>query len=72
MNRSRGVIDCFCGTGTSIIAAEKLGKIGYGIELDPKYCDVIINRWQDFTGEKAVLQSSGKTFDDLKAENEAA
>lgn len=65
MNRSRGVVDCFCGTGTSIIAAEKLGKIGYGIEIDPKYCDVIIKRWQDFTGQKAIHAETGKAFDEL-------
>lgn len=65
MNRSRGVVDCFCGTGTTIIAAEKLGKIGYGIEIDPKYCDVIIKRWQDFTGQKAIHAETGKAFDEL-------
>lgn len=65
MNRSRGVVDCFCGTGTSIIAAEKLGKIGYGIEIDPKYCDVIVKRWQDFTGQKAIHAETGKAFDEL-------
>jgi DNA modification methylase len=64
MNRSRGVVDCFCGTGTTIIAAEKLGKIGYGIELDPKYVDVIIKRWQDFTGQKAIHAETGKLFDE--------
>jgi DNA modification methylase len=63
MNRSRGVVDCFCGTGTTIIAAEKLGKIGYGIEIDPKYVDVIIKRWQDFTGQKAVHAETGEAFD---------
>jgi DNA modification methylase len=63
MNRSKGIVDCFCGTGTSIIAAEKLGKIGYGIEIDPKYCDVIIKRWQDYTGEQATHEATGKTFD---------
>jgi DNA modification methylase len=62
MNRSRGVVDCFCGTGTTIIAAEKLGKIGYGIEIDPKYVDVIVKRWQDFTGQKAVHAETGETF----------
>jgi len=66
MNRSRGVVDCFCGTGTTIIAAEKLGKIGYGIEIDPKYCDVIVKRWQDFTGKQAVLESTGKTYTDME------
>jgi len=66
MNRSRGVVDCFCGTGTTIIAAENLGKIGYGIELDPKYCDVIINRWQDYTGQEAIHEESGKTYRDIQ------
>jgi DNA modification methylase len=64
MNRSRGVVDCFCGTGTTIIAAEKLGKIGYGIEIDPKYVDVIVKRWQDFTGQKAIHAETGEAFDD--------
>jgi DNA modification methylase len=63
MNRSRGVVDCFCGTGTTIIAAEKLGKIGYGIEIDPKYVDVIVKRWQEFTGQKAIHAETGEPFD---------
>ena len=51
------VVDCFCGTGTSIIASEKLGRICYGMELDPAYCDVIIERWEKYTGETASLLS---------------
>lgn len=47
------VIDCFCGTGTTIIAAEQLGRKCFGMELDPNYCDVIIDRWEEFTGKKA-------------------
>ena len=66
MNKSRGLVDCFCGTGTSIIAAEKLGRIGYGIEIDPKYVDVIVQRWQDFTGKKAIHEKTNKTFDEMK------
>lgn len=49
--------DCFGGTGTTLIAAEKLGKKAYLMELDPKYCDVIVKRWEDFTGKKATLLS---------------
>ena len=49
------VLDTFCGSGTSFIACEQLGRICYGLELDPKYCDVIIKRWETLTGEKAVL-----------------
>lgn len=65
MNRSRGAVDCFAGTGTTIIAAEKLGRDGRGIELSPAYCDVTIRRWQDFTGQKAVLEGDGRTFDEV-------
>ena len=72
MNRCRGVVDCFLGTGTTIIAAEKLGRDGRGIELSPAYVDVSIKRWQNFTGQQATLQSTGQTYDELKAQREAA
>ena len=49
------ILDTFGGTGTTMIAAEKLSRKSYLIELDPKYCDVIVKRWEDFTGKKAVL-----------------
>jgi DNA modification methylase len=68
MNRSRGVVDCCCGTGTTIIAAEKLGKDGCGIELSPSYCDVIVTRWQKFTGQTATLRGDGRSFDEIAAE----
>lgn len=64
--------DAFGGTGTTMIACEKLGRTNYTMELDPKYCDVIIKRWQDFTGKQAIHESSGKTFDELKAQQEEA
>jgi len=47
------ILDLFLGSGSTLIAAEKSGRTCYGIELDPKYVDVIIDRWQKFTGEKA-------------------
>lgn len=47
------VIDCFGGTGTTMIAAEQLGRKAYLMELDPRYCDVIIARWEKFTGRTA-------------------
>lgn len=50
-----GVFDPFVGGGTSIIAAEKLGRRCYGMEISPAYCDIILQRWEDFTGEKAQL-----------------
>ena len=61
------VLDSFGGSGTTLIACEKLNRKAYLMELDPKYCDVIVKRWQEFTGKKAVLESSGKTYDELKS-----
>ena len=49
------VLDLFLGSGSTLIACEKTGRKCYGMELDPKYCDVIIKRWEDFTGKKAEL-----------------
>lgn len=49
------VLDLFGGTGTTLIACEQLGRKCYMMELDPHYCDVIISRWENYTGEKAVL-----------------
>ena len=47
------VLDLFGGSGSTLIAAERLKREAYLMELDPKYCDVIIKRWEDFTGNKA-------------------
>jgi len=49
------LLDLFLGSGSTLIAAEKTGRKCYGMELDPKYCDVIVKRWEDFTGKKAEL-----------------
>lgn len=51
----QAVYDPFLGSGTTLIAAETEGRVCYGMELDPVYCDVIVKRWGDFTGEDAVL-----------------
>lgn len=48
------VLDTFLGSGTTLMAAEQTGRVCYGSEMDPVYCDVIIRRWEDFTGQKAV------------------
>lgn len=48
------VLDLFGGSGTTILACEQLGRIGYSMELDPKYCDVIVKRWEELTGKKAT------------------
>jgi site-specific DNA-methyltransferase (adenine-specific) len=54
-NEFRNVLDLFGGSGSTLIACEQMGKVCYAMELDPKYVDVIIDRWEQFTGEKAVL-----------------
>ena len=75
LNNTKGkdrVLDSFGGSGTTAIAAEKHGRDALLMELDPKYCDVIITRWQDFTGQTATLESTGQAFGELKAERVAA
>ena len=64
-NSSKGqdvVIDVFGGSGSTLIACEKTNRYCRMMELDPKYCDVIVKRWEEFTGKEAVLESSGKTY----------
>lgn len=56
------VLDLFGGSGTTAIAAEKNGRHARLMELDPKYVDVIVKRWQEFTGQRAVLESTGEAF----------
>lgn len=59
------VLDPFGGSGTTLIAAEKTGRLARMIELDPKYVDVIVRRWQDWTGKQATRSDDGMAFDDL-------
>ncbi len=63
--RGEIVLDGFLGSGSTLLAAERVGRICYGIEIDPLYVDVAIQRWQRYTGEKATLQSTGKTYDEV-------
>ncbi len=56
----------FAGTGPQFIAAESTGRRCFGLELEPKYCDVIVRRWQKFTGREATLEGSGATFEHVK------
>lgn len=69
-NSSRGgdlVLDLFGGSGSTLIACEKTGRHARLMELDPRYCDVIVKRWQDFTGQPARLGESDMTFADIEA-----
>lgn len=64
-NNADIVLDLFGGSGSTLIAAEKSARKCYLMELDPKYCDVIIQRWQEFTGQNAVHLNSNKTYNEL-------
>jgi len=73
LNNTKGgdiVLDSFGGSGTTLIAAEKNARVARLMELDPKYCDVIIKRWQDFTGKIAVHAETGKPFAEVTNGNE--
>ena len=60
--RGELVLDPFLGSGTTVIAAERTGRVCYGLELDPKYVDTIVRRWEAFTGKSATLQRTGESF----------
>src|SRR6202040_1538760 len=61
------ILDPFMGSGTTILAAERVGRRGYGLEIDPLYVDAAIRRWQDFTKQDAILKATGQTFDEVAA-----
>ena len=65
------VLDVFMGSGTTLLAAEKVGRRAYGVECDPGYIDVCIRRWEAYTRQQAVLDNDGRTFDEIAAERAA-
>jgi DNA modification methylase len=65
------VLDPFGGSGTTLIAAEKSGRVARLIELDPKYVDVIVRRWQEFTGKTATREADGHSFDQAASDSSA-
>jgi DNA modification methylase len=65
------VLDPFGGSGTTLIAAEKSGRVARLMELDPRYVDVIVRRWQERTGKTATRESDGVAFDQLDANSDA-
>ena len=72
-NSSKGrdtVLDPFGGSGTTLIACEKTGRQARLIELEPKYCDVIIRRWQEFSGKEAALADGGQSFREIAVERQ--
>jgi len=64
------VLDLFGGSGSTLLACEKNNRFAYLMELDLRFCDVIIKRWQDFTGREAVHAETGKTYNEMKAERD--
>jgi DNA modification methylase len=64
----QAVYDPFCGSGTTVIAAEMTGRVCHAVELDPAYVDVAVKRWQEFTGRQARHEESCRSFDEVAAE----
>ena len=62
------VLDAFAGSGTTLVAAERTGRRGYGIELDPLYCDVIVRRLAKISGVEAIHVETGKSLTKMAAE----
>jgi hypothetical protein len=69
--RGELVYDPFLGSGTTLAVAELTERVCYGLELDPKYADVIVQRWQSLSNKKATLEGDGRTFDELAHERQA-
>ena len=62
------VLDSFLGSGTTLLAAERTGRICHGIELDPRYVDTAVRRWQSLTGKAGIAAATGHSFSDLEQE----
>lgn len=67
----QAIYEPFLGSGTTLIAAQSSGRVCLGIEIDPTFIDVAIRRWQAFTGDKAILEGDGRSFDVIAAERSA-
>ena len=67
-HRGQIVLDCFMGSGTTLLAAERTRRVAYGMDLDPLYVDLTIRRWEKLTGACATLESTGQTFAEVEEE----
>lgn len=70
-HRGHIVLDCFAGSGSTLVAAHKVGRVARLIEYDPLYCDVIIRRFEKLTGKQAILKDTGHSFEDMQELREA-
>jgi DNA modification methylase len=68
-SRGERVLDPFLGSGTTVIAAERTGRVCHGMELDPIYVDTAVRRWQEFTGKTAIHAANGKSFAEMEEES---
>ena len=66
--RGEAVYEPFAGSGSTFIAAEKSGRRCFGMEIEPRYCDVVVARWQTFSGRQATLDGDGRRFEDIAGE----
>lgn len=66
--RGEIVLDSFLGSGSTLLAAERVGRVCYGIEFEPRYVDLVIRRWQQYTGEQAVHAETGRSFNESAVE----
>jgi DNA modification methylase len=66
--RGELVYEPFLGSGTTLAAAEMTDRVCYGLELDPKYVDVVVQRWQTLSGKQAILDGDGRTFEAVAEE----
>jgi DNA modification methylase len=72
LRRGELAYDPFLGSGTTLAAAELNERVCYGMELDPKYADVVVERWQTLTGKTATLDGDGRTFEEIAEERKKA
>jgi DNA modification methylase len=70
--RGELVYEPFLGSGTTLAAAEMTDRVCYGLELDPKYVDLVVQRWQTLSGKHAVLDGDGRTFEEIAEERRKA
>lgn len=70
--RGERVLDLFLGSGTTLIAAERVGRLFCGLDIDPGYVDVALDRWMQMTGQPVTLEATGQTIEQVRGERAPA